>query len=403
MKSITPTIWQSFRAGCTAATCLTQKQARMPLLALALGAATIIPASAQDPFNILANDPDNHFKPTITITQHSCEKLVVERSEEGPSFSKDEKAEQLTAVIVANLVEFNFSEIAPDMEVELNVGGFEFSAALEDATKLDLLGKSARYALLGTFPPAKPEGEPRIRTVGSVIFSWTSSTLTVRLALANAQAAELASIVPLDDLVTEGSFDEEKGGVRKFANRPVNVTVAFGTATGFRSAYAAGQIANTKKRLGSEKRGNLTIVDLNSAVLIGRADTANPLVAADVPNLDENRDGKVSFNSVITDLPPNTLSDEASPLRIRIAVDDVEMLPISSEPEEGDEAGTYILQTGGTDARGRTIISVKDLPLTEPSNVQPGARRTCTVDIYIYDASGNLKKTSKQIGIPGIF
>ena len=399
MKSVTLTIWQSFHAGLTAAACITQKQARTPLLALALGAATIIPASAQDPFNILANDPDNQFKPSITITQYSCERLVVDRSEDPASYSKEEKAERITAVIVANLVEFDFSEITPEMPVELTVGGFEFSAALEDATKLDLLGKSARYALVGTFPPAKPEGEPRIRTVGSVIFSWTSSTLTIRLALANTQAAEFASIVALDDLVTEATFDEEKGGVRRYANRPVSVSVAFGTATGNRAAYASGQIVNAKKRLGSEKVGNATIVDLNSAVLIGRADTTNPQVVVDVPSVDENRDGKVSFNSVITDLAPNTLDGEASQLRIRIAVDDEEMLPVSSEPAPGDAEGDYILQASGTDAKGRTIISVKDLPLPAPST----ARQTCTVDIYIYDASGNLKKTSSQIGIPGIF
>ena len=403
MKSVTSTIWQSFRAGLTAAHRSTQTQARTPLLALALGAAAIIPASAQDPFNILANDPDNQFKPTISITQHSCEKLVVDRSDDVASFDKEQKAEQLTTLIVANLVEFDFSEIAPEMPVALTVGGFEFEATLEDATRLDLLGKSARYALLGTFPPAKPEGEPRVRTVGSVIFSWTSSTLTVRLAVANAQAAEFASIVPLESLVEEASFDEDKGGTRKYANRPVNVSVTFGTATGFRSAYASGHIVNAKKRLGSAKRGNSTIVDLNSAVLIGRADTSNPLVVADVPNTDENRDGKVSFNSVVTDLAPNTLSGETSPLRIRIAVDDVELLPNSDDPEV-EALGDYTLQSGATDARGRTIISVKDLPLPNPSGIQSGARKTCTVDIYIYDASGNLmKKTTNQIGIPGIF
>lgn len=333
--------------------------------------------------NILDNDPEHGFKPTITISNHTSESVVIDRSGPSPVFGTKANPEKISATVYANLAGFRFTEIAEDMPVSLRVGGFAFAATLgEDASRpknrdgslrpFDPKKATAVYLLRAELPPLKPGGAPRLRTVGSVKLAWNLYRLAARLVLSDVAAAEADGILVPD----EASFPEGSATLA-FSCEKIPVEITFGSAAGSRIAYGRGRLTTSVRKLGTARERNLTNVSLHSMAMVGEADIVAPKLAARIPTIDEAPFGVISFNGTVTDLAARPLSGEIDPVTIHVLVDGV---PVNGGTDESADFGLHI--TDG-DAKGQRLFSVADLPLAA---TEPG---TVSVSIYATDASGN--------------
>ncbi len=333
--------------------------------------------------NILANDPEHGFKPTINVTNHSSESVVVIRSGGGSAFGKAPNPEKISANLLANLTGFPFTEIDEDMPVSLRIGGFAFSATLgDDASRVrnrdgtlqpfDPNKKSALFYLRDELPPLKPGGAPRLRTVGFVKLGWSLNRLAARLVVSDVAAAEADGILTPD----AESYAQSNASVA-FSCEKIPVEIAFGSATGSRTAYGRGRLTTTIRTLGSVRTGNLSTVSLHSLAMVGEADTTAPTLTAAIPAADEAPLGVISFNGTVADVAAQPLTGEVEPVTIQVRVNNV---PLTGGTEDTDDFGLYIAQS---DATGKRVFSVVHLPVAA---TQPGMVK---VSVYATDASGN--------------
>ena len=363
------------------------------LLKSALASATIVAVSltsalaVEDP-NILAND--GSFKPTIKFSDTYTEKVVTIPGFDGSPATHDVVAlpQKISAKVVSNLADFDFSEISETMPVEFSIGAFAFSALLgeEESRGLDRDGnpkpfdpekKSATYFYYIEID--LPDGDTVVKKVGSIVFAWSqkAKTLTVTLSLANvidSGAGDIAAseFVGLAD-------DGERGGALPFISEAVDVAVSFGSAHGTRTAYGKGVTKTAYKKFGSEAAGTLEELTVNSVSVQGTADLAAPTLATVVPTTDEDDDGFVSFSGTVADLPPGSLSGDIHPIEILVFVND-DPDPFPAEIDEPD-------------ARGKAAFSVSDLQLPELVN---------NLRIVAVDESGNETVLVKRITTSGL-
>ena len=354
------------------------------ILATAIAAfVTILPAFGIDDSNILAND--GGFIPVIRFSDSYSEKVVTIRGFDGTPATHDVEAQpqKISAKVVANLADFDFSQISETMPVEFNIGEFSFSALLgeEEGRGVDRLGNPK------PFDPAKtsatfnyyievdrPNGDTVLKKAGSIVFAWSvkAKTLTVTLTLANAIESGAGDISASEFIGL--ADDGEKGGSIPFVSEAVQVDVTFGTAQGSRAAYGKGVTKTSYRKFGSEAAGTLEELTVNTVTVQGAADVAEPVVATVVPATDEDQDGLVSFSGTVADLAPGTFSGDLHPLDIFVFVND-EVEPFTAELEE-------------TDAKGRASFSFTDVQLSTPVN---------TLRIVAIDESGNQTVITRRI------
>lgn len=340
--------------------------------------------------NILDNDPEHRFMPTLSLTHHASESAVVDRSGPTDIYGKQPNPTRITATIVGNLAHFAFTEIAEDMPVALRIGDFGFEATLgDDAARtknpdgtlrpFDPRKSSATFLLRAPAPPAVPGGAPRLRTVGSVKVGWNLQRVVFRVQLSDVAAAGADAILPTE----EEQYPQTSTGVT-FSGEKVPVEVTFGTATGSRFSYARGKLSTAVRKLGTVAQGNRTDVALHSLAVVGEADCKAPTLVTTIPAVDEAPMGVISFNGTIADGTVRPLTSPVDPLALIVTVDGVEM---TGGTEETDAFGLYITDP---DAKGRRVFSVLRLPVAarEPKLV--------TVSVCAKDASGNLSPLMKK-------
>ena len=353
------------------------------------------PARSQDEFNILANDYDRQFTPTIIFSDSAGEKLVAIREAGGLSIEAVAKPERVSALVVANLVQFPFGEIAEDMPVSVSIGAFEFSGVLGD----DAERRLARSGAVVPFNPQKasavfrltaevpgPSGTTRTRMVGSVRFAWTLRALAIRVVVEDAEQAGKKGIYDTAAMVEAAAFDPSKGGLRRFRNEPVAVSVGFGSASGARTVFGYGRVESRLRRIGSANSGDGNTVALTSLAAMGKADLEPPKVALSLPAEDGNGDGRISFNGTITDLAPGTLSGAALPNTVRLFIDDVEKFSDGDAPD-------FTLSATGIDPNGTSIFTISELAL--PVDDATSHR----VAIEVSDGSGNVRLMDRPVAV----
>ena len=372
---------------------LLSKRASMAV-ALAL-AAVSSPGYAQEEFNILANDYDRQFAPTITFTNNASDRLVTVREGSTISVQTAPNPARLSALVVANLVQFPFSEISEEMPVNVSVGGFQFSGKLgEDVERrrlrngtvapFDARKRTALFFL--TTPVTGANGVPRAKTVGSVRFSWNLRALAVRVAVEDAEKAGTAGIYDKAALVTAAALDSTKGGLSRFRNEPVMVKVGFGSAAGERWGYGTGRVESRLRAFGPGATGTGKVLTLSSIAAVGKADLEPPRVGLNFPTGDQNYDQKISFNGIATDLPPGTLTGAASPFTLRLFIDDVEKSALGDAPD-------FSMSATGIDPAGSSTFTISEL------GVPTDDGQTHTVRIEVLDASGNVRQVERPIAV----
>lgn len=363
-------------------------------LAMAL-AAMILPVSAQEEFNILANDYDRQFAPTTNFTEHASDKLVTVR--EGSTIHVQTAANPrlLSAMIVANLVQFPFAEIAEDMPVNVSVGGFQFSGKLgEDVERKRLRngslapfnpGKTSALFLLTT-PVTGANGVVRAKTLGTVRFSWNLRALAVRVAVEDVERAGNGGIYDKAAMVEAAALDAKTGGVCRFRNEPVLVRVGFGSASGSRVGFGTGRVEARVREFGPGATGTGKVLTMCALAVVGKADLEAPKVALNFPVGDQNSDYKISFNGIASDLPPGTLTGASSPFTLRLFVDGVEKFPAGDAPD-------FSMSATGIDPDGKSTFTISEL------SVPPLDGKAHTVGIEVLDVSGNVRWVERPIAV----
>lgn len=344
---------------------------------------TIVPAFGIEDSNILAND--GSFTPTIRFSDSYSEKVVTVRGFDGAPATHEVEAQpqKISAKVVANLADFDFSQISETMPVEFKIGEYSFSALLgEEAGRgVDRQGNPK------PFDPAKtsatfnyyievdrPNGDTVLKKAGTLVFAWSvkAKTLTVTLTLANAIESGAGDISASEFIGL--ADDGEKGGSLPFVSEAVVVELTFGSAHGARAAYGKGVTKTAHRKFGSEAAGTLEELTVNTVTVLGSADVSEPVVATVVPATDEDSDGLVSFSGNVTDLAPGTFSGDIHPLEVFVFVNDEEE-PFTAELKE-------------TDAKGKAAFSVTDVQLTAPTN---------TLRIVAIDESGNQTVITRRV------
>lgn len=344
---------------------------------------------AQAPENILASS--EKFKPTVTYSDTYSEKTITIPGEKPDPATHDKVAnpQKISAKVVADITGFDFTEVGDDLEVGLSVGGFSLSGltlsqSLEAAKtgSFPANGKKATFLFTGTFE--KPNGDTIDKTVGSAVFAWTPTRLTVTITCSDiastADVTEINASEFLELYVDESELGNKPSGTVKFDNHPTDVTVSFGTAVGNRLAYGKGQSTTKYVKFGSDAKGTLEEIYLQSATVAGAADVTAPKITANVPAKDTD-DGYISFLISVNDTPVvNSLSEIPAPF-VQITV---------TGPNPDEENFLDVEASEIPEVTGAVKYDVSDLALFEGKN---------TVVITATDASGNATVVKKTVTV----
>lgn len=368
------------------------------LLSAWSAAALVTIGLADPPSDILANA--GKFKPTITFSDTYGEKvLTIPAPPPDPGSPRDPATheqvptpEKISFKIVANIEGFDLNEIADDLPLSVNVGGYSSGdltlADSDEALKNGTIatgghfpagGKKATFSYIGTFE--KPNGDTYDRSVGSLVCSWTKTLLTVTLKVSDIAAAGLPEIAAsnyvglYEDVSPNGSHPS---GSVKFADDPYDVSVNFGTLTGARVAYADGKSTTKYQKFGSDAAGTLEEFLLQSVTVMGAADTTAPKITAAVPTQDVDGDGLISFNIFVSDTPAATTASGIEPPLVEMAI----------TTANGDADFITIDPTVIPDFAGKVEYDVVDLALFPGSN---------TLTITVTDPSGNSTVLTKTV------
>jgi hypothetical protein len=354
---------------------------RRSLPALAAIATFLTTALAQDgePIDILSNH--GPFTPTIIFSDTYAEKIISERDGGEVYYDVDTNPQKITAKIVANLAEFDFSEITEEMEVGVDIGGFSFTATLAESGKLDSDGVP-----LGAFDPAKgkadfhftaevekPNGDYKTKKVGSIVFTWNTSSklLTIKLTISDVLNAGFEEIGASSFAGFAGS-DGETSASLKFENEAVPVSVTFGSAFGERPAYAKGISKTSVKKIG--KGDEVDYLTYETVKLVGSADTKAPTLTATIPSSDTDNDGVIRITGAVSDLGRGTISEEVPFLDAYVQI--------------GEGEFTFeLLDLSEPNAEGRRTFSL-DLSLEDLTN---------EVKVFAFDESGNVAEITQTV------
>ncbi len=349
-----------------------------PLALALLGFATAITfAPAQD--DILAATAN--FAPTLNFTNTYTEKPA--RSRDGTEIVATER---FTAKIVANLTDFDPSELDANTPVTIAVGDFGFEGTLHDFLPVDRDGNSAEFTSAtkgGTYfytvekldrngdPATDRHGNPLYAKVGTITLGWNATRLNVDVKIMDSGRAEVGSVV--EGLGLIGIADDgERGGALNFANEGVPVSVTFGSAAGTSVSYAKGNAKTVYKKIDGEP------TPLNSAGATGSADNAAPAVAVTIPSNDGGT-GVIDFSGTVTDLAASTLpsSEWVGFVDVMVYVNDVDFVAPIPADDLTDASAT-----------GKHGFTFTNLPL------DPGAN---TVVLVAIDESGNQTEITKTV------
>lgn len=350
-------------------------------------------ARAQDTgFNILANDLDHGFKPKITFSDVSSDRIAATRDGADVTYDTAANPRRLAAVVTANLVQFPFTDIAEDMPVAVTFGGFSFEATLgddnsrpvdKDGTPLPFnpAKKTAIFYFTKDIEPTTSTGTTRTVRIGYVQFSWTTQTVTARVVVSDSVSAGVDGIYDKGDLLNAAAFDADKGGATYFRNEPVPVSITFGSAIGSRTAFGGGLLKTAEVKVGSSARGNDAVLALNTLVAAGGADVTDPKMDTTIPKVDQDGNGIISFNGILTDLAPSSLTAASFPVMLRLFIDDAEV-----DPAE------FTMSVTDPGKAGKSTFTITNV-LVAPA----GAK----VSVLATDASGNSKLVERQVTAGG--
>jgi hypothetical protein len=205
-------------------------------------------AYAQD-VNLLSDTAT--LRTTILFSDVYAEKLVGGEPEAKP--------ERISGFIIANFPIAAAGTIDATTPVGLVIGNFEHQATLGQASNYVAGGRTASFPFAEQIE--QDDGSIKLRSVGSLTYSWSDTVLTIRLICTDIAAAEL------NDIAAGDYYDAAPSGTQvKITNQPVNVAVTFGLATGSRTALVNG-VAKTVSEGGNE----LVSVDLQSVKLSHQA------------------------------------------------------------------------------------------------------------------------------------
>ena len=348
------------------------------LALVALGFATSITSVfAQD--DILT--PSTGFTPTMSFTNTYSEKVA--RSRDGAEIVASER---FTARLVANLTDFDRSELSAESPVTIAVGDFEFDGTIGDFLPLDRDGNPVEFTANtsgGTFfytvektnrngeAVTDRNGNPVLLKVGSIGLGWTARQLTVTVKIIDTGRADVGGVVGGLDLIGLAD-DGERGGSLSFANEGVPVAVTFGSASGEGVSYAKGTTRTVYRKIDGE------MTPVNTAGATGMADTAPPAVTATVPTTDGGT-GMIDFSGTVADIAASTLpgSEWLGLVDVSVYVND----PDFAAPIPADEVSD-------ADAAGKHTFSFTSIPLDAGAN---------TVVIVALDESGNQTVITKTV------
>ncbi|MGB8166607.1 MAG: hypothetical protein WCF18_03895 [Chthoniobacteraceae bacterium] len=352
------------------------------VLALTAFAASLISSLAQGD-NILVTD--GKFVPVISFMETHTEKVARRRDSTDVAVIG-----RFAARIVANLANFDLTELSEDTSISVSIGDFQFDATIADLLPVGRDGNSVPYSSKitgGTYyiradkldrngdPIYKRNGDPVQVKVGAVGVAWTATTLTINVAILDTEQAEVGGV--LDTLNLIGLADDgSKGGTINFANEAVPVSVTFGSASGESFSYARGFTKTAYKNVRGE------VLTLNSAGAAGAADMVAPVLVVTVP-ADDAGSGYVDFAGTVTDLAAGTLPDSTSGqfVEVEVYLND----PDFAAPIPADDVSD-------PDKAGKRTFSFTGIPLDSGEN---------TIVIVATDDSGNQIVITKKVNSTG--
>ena len=268
------------------------------LLAAVLGIVLVAgSAPAAAPAGFLANQ--GKLKPVVSIANSYSEKVVrIFAGDVGSAavFDVVPNPEKVSARVVARLGDYNFAGITADTVVAFAAGDFNFRATLaEAATRTIAATGSATFNFSLQIPVLDADGNPRLDAnenemfstvrLGSMKWTWNASTKMV--------SATLTLVIPaggIPDTAGVGGIACAKfaglageGGVRRFANVPLPVTVGFGDAAGSRDVFVGGVTQTRLVQVRGVAADHPDTFPVTAVVLAGAADTRAPQLTVRVP------------------------------------------------------------------------------------------------------------------------
>jgi hypothetical protein len=242
---------------------------------------------AEAPANIL--DDVGKYKAKITFSDTYTEKTVTYKDPGEPAYHDVvPKPQKIAIKVVANIEGFDFSELDEiDMPLELTVGEFLWTGfILDDSVEAQKNGgvfpagkKKATFIFLGDFE--KPNGDIVTKKAGSLTLSWTSTRLTVKVLVTDTEAITLAGLAALGQIGATNftalyedlsDLGNKPSGKVSFSGEPIDVNLTFGSATGQRTVFAKGVSKTAYKKYGSEAKGTLEDLYVESVKLTGKTD-----------------------------------------------------------------------------------------------------------------------------------
>lgn len=219
--------------------------------------------------NILDNA--GAFKPRISVSDRYDERVAV-TVEDGFIFRELVPNPQNIAITVtANLDGADVGTIDANTSVGVTAWHFDHSATLGDAPDYKPGAKRATFPL--TMDYDLPTGETRTRTVGSVVYTWTTKLLTVTVTCTDIAGAGVGDVAASDYV---GVADP--GTTVVIDNDEIDVAVNFGNASGSRRVFLKGQSKTVTRGFGSVADDSYEEFDLTTVTLAGAADVVAPFV-----------------------------------------------------------------------------------------------------------------------------
>ncbi len=290
---------------------------------LTLLLALAVSASAAAPTGILANRGKK--KPVVTVANSYSEKVV--RTFAGDAnnaavFDVVPNAEKVSAKVVALMGEYNFGGITADTEVAFTAGDFTFQATLgEAATKTIGANGNATFNFTFQTPLLDGDGNPKLDAnenemfsttqLGSLKWVWNATsktvTATVVVVIPAGGLPDTAGVTGIACAKFAGLGLTTVGGVKRFANVPLPVTVKFGEASGTRDVFLGGvtQTRSVQVRgVGADLPDTFAVT---SVVIAGAADTRAPQLTVRMPKKTVSGAGFSVFG-VLLDRPERNVS-----------------------------------------------------------------------------------------------
>ena len=383
------------------------------LLAAVLGTVLVAgSAPAAAPAGFLANQ--GKLKPVVSIANSYSEKVVrIFAGDVGSAavFDVVPNPEKVSARVVARLGDYNFAGITADTVVAFAAGDFNFRATLaEAATRTIAATGSATFNFSLQIPVLDADGNPRLDAnenemfstvrLGSMKWTWNASTKMV--------SATLALVIPaggIPDTAGVGGIACAKfaglageGGVRRFANVPLAVTVGFGDATGSRDVFVGGVTQTRLVQAKGVAADHPDTFPVTAVVLAGAADTRAPQLTVRMPSKVEAGTEAAIFG-VLVDRPAP--SGYSTPGALGYGEPEVAVY-VNQVPGEGvdpdfvlgysDNRGTALAEDApGLNAKGTGYLA------GETGSLGAG---TQTLRFVATDSEGNTSTLVKSISAP---